>query len=60
MSLGHLTRAQRQKVTAELAASERQAASVAVIEGSVGVKPNCPHCGGHYAGGTLAQNQSAG
>lgn len=47
-SLGHLTHVQRQKVTAELAASERQAASVAIIEGSVGVMPCCPNCGGKH------------
>ena len=45
-SLGHLTHGQRQKVVAELAASEQRAGSVAIIEGSTGVKPNCPHCGG--------------
>lgn len=45
-SLGHLTRTQRQKVAAELAASERQAASVAIVEGSIGAQPSCPHCGG--------------
>lgn len=55
MSLGHLTRAQRQKVTAELAASERQAASVAIIGGSVGMKSNCPHCGGEH----VARNGAA-
>lgn len=47
-SLGHLTYAQRQKVAAELAVSERQVASVAIIEGGLGVKPTCPHCGGEY------------
>lgn len=35
-ALGHLTYAQRLKVAAELAASEHQAASVAIVEGSVG------------------------
>lgn len=43
-----MTRAQRQKVTAELASSERQAASVATIEGSGGMKSNCPHYGGEH------------
>ena len=47
-SLGQLTHAQRQKVMAELGTSERQAASVAIVEGSVSVKPNCPHCGGEH------------
>ena len=32
----------------ELAAGERQAASVAIIEGRVDVKPNCPHCGSEH------------
>jgi len=47
-SLGQLTHAQRQKVMAELGTGERQAASVAIVEGSVGVKPSCPHCGGGH------------
>ena len=47
-SLGQLTHAQRQKVAVELAAGERQAASVAIIEGRVDVKPNCPHCGSEH------------
>jgi hypothetical protein len=42
-SLGHLTHAQRQKVSAELAATQHQAASVTIIEGGVGEKPSCPH-----------------
>lgn len=33
-SLGQLTHAQRQKVIAELGTGERQAASVAIVEGS--------------------------
>lgn len=45
-SLGDLTHAQRQKIVAELAARECQAASVAIVEGSVGLKPKCRHCGG--------------
>lgn len=44
-SLGQLTHAQRQKVMAALGTGERQAASVVIVEGRVGVKPNCPHCG---------------
>jgi len=47
-SLGQLTHAQRQKVMAELGAGERQAASVAIVEGSVGVKPGCPHCASEH------------
>lgn len=47
-SLEQLTHAQRQKVSAELAGKEHQAASVAIVEGSVGVKPSCPHCGGEH------------
>jgi transposase-like protein len=47
-SLGQLTHVQRQKVMAELGTGERQAASVAIVEGSVSVKPNCPHCGGEH------------
>lgn len=47
-SLEHLTHAQRQKVVAELAAGEQRAASVAIVEGSIGVKPNCPHCNGEH------------
>jgi len=43
-SLGQLTHAQRQKVMAELGAGERQVASVAIVEDSVGVKLGCPHC----------------
>jgi hypothetical protein len=34
-SLGQLTHSQRQKVVAELGVGERQAASVAIVEGSV-------------------------
>ncbi len=41
-SLGQLTHGQRQKVMAELGTGERQAASVAIVEGSVSVKPSCP------------------
>lgn len=47
-SLGQLTHGQRQQVMAELAASEGQAASVAIIEGSLGAKPRCPHCAGEH------------
>lgn len=47
-SLGQLTHAQQQKVAVELAAGERQAASVAIIEGRVDVKPNCPHFGSEH------------
>ena len=47
-SLGQLTHAQRQKVMAELGAGERQAASVAIVEGSIGVKPGCPHCASQH------------
>lgn len=47
-SLEHLTHTQRQKVVAELAAGEQRAASVAIVEGSIGVKPNCPHCNGEH------------
>jgi hypothetical protein len=47
-SLEHLTHAQRQKVAVELAAGERQAASVAIVEDSVGVKQGCPHCGSEH------------
>lgn len=43
-SLWHLTHTQRQKVAAELAAGERQAASVAIVEGRLEGKPRCPHC----------------
>jgi len=39
-----LTRTQRQRVVAELAAGERKAASVEVIEGSLSDTPCCPHC----------------
>lgn len=48
-SLGHLTHAQRQKVAAELAAGERQAASVAIVEGRLEGKPRCPHCTSEHA-----------
>jgi transposase-like protein len=44
-SLGQLTHGQRQKVMAALAADEEKAASVAIVEGSLGAKPRCPHCG---------------
>lgn len=47
-SLGQLTHAQRQKVMAELGAGEGQPASVVIVEGSVGVKPSCPHCGSEH------------
>lgn len=47
-SLGQLTYAQRQKVMAELGAGESQSASVVIVEGSVGVKPSCPHCGSEH------------
>lgn len=47
-SLGQLTHAQRQKVMAELGAVERQVTSVAIVEGSVGVKPGCPHCASEH------------
>jgi transposase-like protein len=47
-SLGQLTHAQRQKVMAELGAGERLVASVAIVEGSVGVKPGCPHCASEH------------
>ena len=47
-SLGQLTHAQRQKVIAELGTGERQAASVAIVEDSVGVKPGCPHCASEH------------
>jgi len=47
-SLGQLTHAQRQKVMAELGAGERQVASVAIVEDSVGVKPGCPHCASEH------------
>ncbi len=44
-SLRQLTLGQRQKVMAELAAGEGKAASVAIIEDSLGTTPHCPHCG---------------
>lgn len=47
-SLGHPKHAQQQKVAVERAASEHQAASVGIVEGSVAVKPNCTHCGGKH------------
>lgn len=47
-SLGQLTHAQRKKVMAEMGAGERQAASVAIVEGSVGEKPGCPHCASEH------------
>jgi transposase-like protein len=43
-----LTLAQRQKVMAELGTGESQSASVGIVEGRVGVKPSCPHCGGEH------------
>lgn len=42
--LEQLTRPQRQRLVAELAAGERQAAAVEVIERSLGDTPCCPHC----------------
>lgn len=42
--LEKLTRSQRQMVVAELAAGERKAASVEVIEGCVASTPACRHC----------------
>lgn len=44
LNMAKLTRSQRQKVVAELAAEERKAASVEVIERCVSVVPVCPHC----------------
>ena len=40
--------AQRQKVMAEVGAGEGQSASVVIVEGSVGVKLSCPHCGSEH------------
>ena len=42
--LEKLTRAQRQRLVAELSAGERKTASVEVIERSIGDTPCCPHC----------------
>jgi len=42
--LEKLTRTQRQRLVVELSAGERKAASVEVIERSLGDTPCCPHC----------------
>lgn len=47
-SLRQLTHAQRQKVLAEMESGERQAASVAIVEGRVGETPGCPHCASEH------------
>ena len=44
--LDELTRGQRQRVLAELAAADEKASSISVIEGRAPL--SCPHCGGEH------------
>ena len=53
--VGHLTLLQRRGLMAELAAAERKAASVEVIEGRIHGGATCPHC----AGDRIVRNGSA-
>lgn len=47
-SLGQLTPAQRQQVMVELSAVGQGAASIAIVEESLGTTARCPHCGGEH------------